>query len=212
MSVLILSRTTISRPPQRAAVVSPLLPLLLTWSLSSAEQNMKSSSFLKFLIILLVVAQQVTARLPGGGVPTLAPLTKRFYKNRLSSLLSSSAIVTAPRCGAVDRSSSVKGNKSNIIVGEPTRFVILLVGWTLGCMFYFPNIMMADSGSPKAVLAAKVGMLASLLFALGGCFGYMSHKIGWRALLPGLLCQVVAIFFMREWHIMCLAFNFDQGF
>jgi hypothetical protein len=164
---------------------------------------MKSS--LKSLFVLLVVAPMGSARLPFS-VHTLAPLTQRFYKKRLSSAAVSStttlplSVIAVPRCGAAtDLKTGNEKNKGKISnVGDKARFAILLVGWSLGYTFYFPNIMMSDSGSAEAILAAKTGVLASLLLALGGCVGYVSKTIGWKALIPGVLCQVLALFAFSE--------------
>jgi hypothetical protein len=104
----------------------------------------------------------------------------------------------APRRTEDNVSSAKPGNRS--IVGVESspitsnsirRFAILLMGWTLGFVWYVPSVMMSASGSPKALLAANIGLMACRLLALGGCIGFVFHdktSIGWKALIPGVIC------------------------
>jgi hypothetical protein len=48
------------------------------------------------------------------------------------------------------------------------RAAVALVGVLLGLLTFFPNVMMSDSGTTAAQLAAGLGVLASFLMALGG--------------------------------------------
>jgi hypothetical protein len=67
---------------------------------------------------------------------------------------------------------------------------ILVVGVLLGFITAGPNIMMSDSGTPEAMRTAYVGMIASLLFVVGGVVGFFANY-GWWILLPGLLMQLL---------------------
>jgi hypothetical protein len=71
------------------------------------------------------------------------------------------------------------------------RAAVALVGVLLGLLTFFPNVMMSDSGTTAAQLAAGLGVLASFLMALGGIVGAVrgSPAAGWFWLLPGVGCQ-----------------------
>lgn len=70
------------------------------------------------------------------------------------------------------------------------RGAILLVGIMVGFVTFMPNAMMSDSGTKKAGRAASLGMIASALFVCGGVVGGILND--WRALVPGLIFQVLA--------------------
>jgi hypothetical protein len=189
-------------------------------------KSSSSSSSLKslFVLLLLVLSAAPTMgtdarRLPFLGNTPPALTKSRFFKKQwslssssissppLTVLESSSSVIAAPRCGAsstdLNRSrdnDNKKGtkNNNNDVVGDGTRFAILLVGWFLGYAFYFPNVMMADSETPRAIWASQTGVAASVLLALGGCIGYISTTIGWKALVPGAICQVLMFLVLGE--------------
>jgi hypothetical protein len=71
---------------------------------------------------------------------------------------------------------------------------IFLVGLALAFIFFMPNVMMSDSGTPIAKCASMFGTLACLLFAGGGCVGLVTGS--WSTLLPGLIAQAAALGFM----------------
>jgi hypothetical protein len=145
---------------------------------------------------------------------TVPPATKRFYKKKRLSLsssvspsLSSLSVVAAPRCGYtpdLTTNSEKKGTaNNNSIVGDfVTRFAILFVGCAIGFILYFPNVAMSDSvdigSSREAVwaVAPTIGIVACRLFILGGCIGFVSSSkaVGWKALIPGAICQLVALY------------------
>jgi hypothetical protein len=174
------------------------------------------SSYLKRLIVLLLVAahQVVTARLPFG-VPTLAPLRKRFNKKRSSS----TAVCAGPESVVRKDDDKVKSKFVSSIHGpeissllplrllhQVSRFAVLVVGSSLAWIVFFPNLMfLSDSSegglSLKAILASQLGVAACLLLFLGGCAGYASQESSifecWKALIPGLICQALMLLLIR---------------
>jgi hypothetical protein len=72
------------------------------------------------------------------------------------------------------------------------RAGILITGLLLGLITLGPNVMMSDSGTAEAALCAYTGLAASAGFAIGGVIGCMSGS--WKALLPGLGLQILALF------------------
>ena len=74
------------------------------------------------------------------------------------------------------------------------RCGILTTGLFLGLITLMPNVMMSDSGTPKALRAAKIGMTASSLFAIGGVAGCIVNS--WWCLLPGLIMQIVMFIYV----------------
>jgi hypothetical protein len=99
--------------------------------------------------------------------------------------------VNNPRLLASVTDSLLLVDQGHHVVGVGERVVIFFLGWFLGMTFLGPNIMMSDSGTPRARRAATVGMWASILFCIGGCVG--AFQGWWMALLPGALFQVVAL-------------------
>jgi hypothetical protein len=81
-------------------------------------------------------------------------------------------------------------------VSNDKRIAIGCTGLILGVITFFPNIMMSDSGTRAAYMAANVGSLASLLFVIGGCVGACWGR--WVALLPGVILQI-AVFAIVPW-------------
>jgi hypothetical protein len=191
--------------------------------------NAVKLSFLQFFMVLLLggAHDEVTAR-PPFGVPTFAPLTKRFNKKRLSA-----AAVADPK-NSVGEGDNDKGkSKSSRILGaefvssllhglplrlfhrvlvtltvqQVCRFAVLLVGWSLALIVFFPNIVMltdsSEGGSLKAILASQLGVAACLLLLMGGCAGYANHNTSssilgcWKALIPGLCCQALMLLLLR---------------
>ena len=66
---------------------------------------------------------------------------------------------------------------------------VLIVGFIL-CMVTLPaNAMMMDSGTGEAMVAAMIGVTASLLCFIGGIFGCVT-TFGWRSLIPGFAAQI----------------------
>lgn len=65
---------------------------------------------------------------------------------------------------------------------------ICVTGWILAVLFFGPNAMMSASGTRRAIFAANTGILACLLFAIGGCVGLFTSR--WITLLPGAICQI----------------------
>ena len=45
-----------------------------------------------------------------------------------------------------------------------------------GIISFMPNIMMSGSGTPSALLSAKLGMSASFLFCLSGILGLFNYS------------------------------------
>ena len=74
------------------------------------------------------------------------------------------------------------------------RCGILATGLFLGLFTLMPNVMMSDSGTPKALRAANIGMTASALFAIGGVAGCIFNS--WWCLLPGLIMQIVMFIYV----------------
>ena len=72
------------------------------------------------------------------------------------------------------------------------RIAIAVVGIGWGVVMIWPNAMMCDSGTRLAVTVAYIGITACILLVIRGFVGLFSN-IGWWALLPGLLCQIVII-------------------
>mmetsp|Transcript_12864 Transcript_12864/g.17223 ORF Transcript_12864/g.17223 Transcript_12864/m.17223 type:complete len:107 (+) Transcript_12864:126-446(+) len=70
------------------------------------------------------------------------------------------------------------------------RVFIAFLGIFLGIITMLPNGMMAAS----SVIAARIGLLASLSFGIGGLYGGYVNKFMW--LLPGFALQVLALFFI----------------
>jgi hypothetical protein len=70
------------------------------------------------------------------------------------------------------------------------RITILIVGVVIGFTFLLPNAMMSDPGTPRATRAANIGLIACLAFGIGGVVGAILNT--WKALLPGLVLQVLA--------------------
>jgi hypothetical protein len=81
-------------------------------------------------------------------------------------------------------------------VSNDKRIAIGCTGLILGVITYAPNIMMSDSGTRAAYMAASVGSLASLLFVIGGCVGACWGR--WVALLPAMILQI-AVFVIVPW-------------
>jgi hypothetical protein len=71
------------------------------------------------------------------------------------------------------------------------RIAIGCTGLILGAITVIPNFMMSDSGTRIAKKASNVGVLASLLFVIGGCVGACWGR--WVALLPGVILQFAAL-------------------
>jgi hypothetical protein len=71
------------------------------------------------------------------------------------------------------------------------RGALLLAGLGLGAVLFMPDAMMSDSGSPRAVAAAKVGMAACATLALGGLYGAATGSAS--VLLLGILLQALAL-------------------
>jgi hypothetical protein len=81
-------------------------------------------------------------------------------------------------------------NQTTSWLGIFLRCLIASIGILLGIGTFVPNIMMSDSGKPSAVMGAKIGMLASLAFIVGGVVGAIRGE--WKWLVVGLLLQILA--------------------
>jgi hypothetical protein len=79
------------------------------------------------------------------------------------------------------------GDRGLTVLSYCNHAGIFLVGMSLAFIFFMPNGMMADSGTPLAVGASMIGMLACLLLAGGGCVGLVTGE--WSSLWPGLMVQ-----------------------
>jgi len=66
---------------------------------------------------------------------------------------------------------------------------ILFTGLLCGFVFWMPNVMASDAGTSRALMAAKFGMFASVLFVIGGVVGAITGR--WIALFPAVACQIV---------------------
>lgn len=75
-----------------------------------------------------------------------------------------------------------------------SRVCVGLVGIILGAIMLTPNLMMSDSGTPRAIRAATFGMLATYSFVVGGLCGaiFGFPWAGWFWLLPAVAFQFVA--------------------
>ncbi len=71
------------------------------------------------------------------------------------------------------------------------RGALLLAGLGLGAILFMPDAMMSDSGTPRAVAAAKIGMAACATLALGGLYGAFTGSAS--LLLIGLLLQALSL-------------------
>jgi hypothetical protein len=81
-------------------------------------------------------------------------------------------------------------SSSLLTASMANRLGIAATGVVIAVTFAMPNMMMSDSGSPKALRAARWGINACLCFFVGGIVGAFLNT--WKALLPGVLCQIVA--------------------
>lgn len=70
-------------------------------------------------------------------------------------------------------------------------WAILVLGIVCGFITFIPNGCLADSGTTRAYFAAYIGITASLLFIIGGVYGFVTDS-GWWVLLPAVGCQVAA--------------------
>jgi hypothetical protein len=77
------------------------------------------------------------------------------------------------------------------------RGALLLAGLGLGAILLMPDAMMSDSGSPRAVAAAKVGMTACATLALGGLYGAATGSAS--VLLLGILLQALSLAIFALW-------------
>jgi len=64
----------------------------------------------------------------------------------------------------------------------------------IGAITFIPNVMMSDSGSWRATLAAMTGMGASGLMVLGGILGVAFNNLWY--VIPGIGCQICAFGFL----------------
>jgi hypothetical protein len=89
------------------------------------------------------------------------------------------------------------------------RTAIFLVGMALALIFFMPNGMLSDSGTPLAVCASMVGMLACLLLAIGGCVGLVTGE--WSSLRLGLTVQasLFGLLFLPALLGLCLNLCID---
>ncbi len=71
------------------------------------------------------------------------------------------------------------------------RGALLLAGLGLGAILFMPDAMMSDSGTPRAVAGAKIGMVACATLALGGLYGAATGSAS--VLLLGLLLQALSL-------------------
>lgn len=67
------------------------------------------------------------------------------------------------------------------------RRLVFVLGLTVAWLTILPNAMMSASNA----MAGAIGLLASLLFAIGGVYGYWAGEFKW--LLPGLAVQFVSL-------------------
>jgi hypothetical protein len=115
------------------------------------------------------------------GKNQLEQTTTWITKQNMSLRLSQSLFVTG-------------GERGMTVLSFCNHAAIFLVGMLLALIFFMPNGMLSDSGTPIAVCASMFGMLACLLFAGGGCVGLVTGS--WSTLLPGLIAQAALLVFM----------------
>lgn len=78
-----------------------------------------------------------------------------------------------------------------------TRLCVLLTGFCVGILTFFPNMMMSDSGTDAAYRQATIGAIASICFIIGGIVGAANcfpSKSPWYCLLPAVVLQILALF------------------
>ena len=68
---------------------------------------------------------------------------------------------------------------------------ILSAGLAIAFLVFLPDVFLSDPGDDRAKTKFYFGMLACLLFLLGGIFGCVRNT--WWALAPAVVCQVVAL-------------------
>jgi hypothetical protein len=73
------------------------------------------------------------------------------------------------------------------------RVAVACIGLLLGLLTFFPNMMMSDSGTTRAISASYIGLLASASMILGGIVGAVrgSPWAGWCWLIPGVALQII---------------------
>lgn len=74
---------------------------------------------------------------------------------------------------------------------------ILIIGILVGFIVCGPNVMLSDSGRYWSLIAANCGLVASILFMVGGLVGFFAN-VGWWILLPGLIFQLLALIIFHE--------------
>jgi disulfide bond formation protein DsbB len=75
-------------------------------------------------------------------------------------------------------------------MGLVQRLFIFGTGIGTASISLMGNVMMSDSGTKTANLAASTGMAASITFLIGGTIGAYHHT--WYGLLPGTILQLSA--------------------
>ena len=70
------------------------------------------------------------------------------------------------------------------------RWCVGITGLVIAWSFLMPNMMMSDAGTESAGRAATWGMIACLMFFVGGIVGFIFNT--WAALIPGVVCQIIA--------------------
>mmetsp|Transcript_6915 Transcript_6915/g.14141 ORF Transcript_6915/g.14141 Transcript_6915/m.14141 type:complete len:144 (-) Transcript_6915:151-582(-) len=68
---------------------------------------------------------------------------------------------------------------------------IFLTGLALSFVLLLPNVMLSDAGTAQAKRHASFGIMATLFFFVGGIVG-LTTSMGWWALLPGVVMQLLA--------------------
>lgn len=69
----------------------------------------------------------------------------------------------------------------------------VFTGISLGINTLVPNVMLSADGSKRSLLAARIGVSASAIFAIGGIFAIGNLFIGWLIILLGTIVQYLAL-------------------
>lgn len=75
-------------------------------------------------------------------------------------------------------------------MGLVQRVFIFGTGIGTASVSMMGNVMMSDSGTKTANLAASIGIVASFTYLIGGTVGALHHT--WYGLLPGTILQLSA--------------------
>ena len=72
-----------------------------------------------------------------------------------------------------------------------SRVTIGFTGTILGIITFFPNSMMAASGTDRTIFFSKVAIVASFLMFFGGIFGFIFNNV--ILFLIGVILQIFAL-------------------